>query len=474
VSLELLTRDRFKPATSLNVLAAAWIQFQLHDWISHGHNEKHESIDVPLEPSDTWPERPMRVRRTGRDRTRPEKPAHPLPTFQNHETHWWDGSQIYGSSADTLQRVRAGHDGKLAIGADRLLPVDSEGIEVTGVTGNWWVGLGLLHTLFTLEHNAICDRLQKAHPHWSDDDLFDRARLVNAAVMAKIHTVEWTPGIVATRTIDAALNGNWNTIRRSKPEHHAAPYSLTEEFVAVYRMHPLIPDEFQFASHQTGAPVEKRTLERVLGQNSRQLMTTMPVEDLFYSFGTSHPGAITLHNFPRLFQRFERPNAPLIDLAAVDILRDRERGVPRYNRFRRLFNMDPIRTFEELTDNPTWAEELRRVYEGDIERVDLMIGMFAEPLPQGFGFSETAFRVFLLMASRRLQSDRFFTSDYREEIYSKEGLQWIEEATMSRVLLRHYPKLAPALGGVKNAFAPWNAVAAPAAGPRAAARPAGV
>jgi hypothetical protein len=469
VSLELLTRDQFKPATSLNVLAAAWIQFQLHDWISHGHNEKEVSIEVPLESNDTWPERPMRVRRTGRDRTRPANPAHPVPTFHNHETHWWDGSQIYGSDTAILSRLRAGHDGKLAIGADRLLPVDAEGIEVTGVTGNWWVGLGLLHTLFTLEHNAVCDRLQTAHPHWSDDDLFDHARLVNAAVMAKIHTVEWTPGIIATRTIDLALNGNWNTIRRSKPDHHAAPYSLTEEFVSVYRMHPLIPDEFQFASHQTGALIEARPLQHVLGQNSRQLMTAMPVEDLFYSFGTAHPGAITLHNFPRFFQHFERPNAPLIDLAAVDILRDRERGVPRYNRFRRLFNMDPVRNFDELTDNPTWAAELRRVYKGDIDRVDLMVGLFAEPLPEGFGFSETAFRVFLLMASRRLQSDRFFTSDYREEIYSKEGLQWIEEANMARVLLRHYPKLAPALSGVKNAFAPWNKVAAPAAGlPRAA------
>jgi hypothetical protein len=474
VSLELLTRDRFKPATSLNVLAAAWIQFQLHDWVSHGHNDPDNVIQVPIDPADTWPERPMVVRKTGADRTRPAQPASPVPTFQNHETHWWDGSQIYGSNVATLQRVRAGHDGKLTIGADRLLPVDADGIEVTGVSGNWWVGLGLLHTVFTLEHNAICDRLQKAHPHWSDDELFDHARLVNAAVMAKIHTVEWTPGIIATPTIDAALNGNWNTIRRSKPDHHAAPYSLTEEFVAVYRMHPLIPDEFQFSSHQTGALLQARTLENVLGDNSRQLMTQLPVEDLLYSFGTSHPGAITLHNYPRLFQRFQRPHAPLIDLGAVDILRDRERGVPRYNRFRRLFNMDPVRSFDELTDNPTWAEEIRRVYDGDIERVDLMVGLFAEPLPANFGFSETAFRVFLLMASRRLQSDRFFTSDYREEIYSKEGLQWIEEATMARVLLRHYPKLARALGGVKHAFAPWNKVPAPAGGAAATARPAGV
>jgi alpha-dioxygenase len=27
-----------------------------------------------------------------------------------------------------------------------------------------------------------------------------------------------------------------------KPENHGVPYSLTEEFVSVYRMHPLLPD----------------------------------------------------------------------------------------------------------------------------------------------------------------------------------------------------------------------------------------
>ena len=30
-----------------------------------------------------------------------------------------------------------------------------------------------------------------------------------------------------------------------KPENHAVPYSLTEEFVCAYRMHPLLPDNLQ-------------------------------------------------------------------------------------------------------------------------------------------------------------------------------------------------------------------------------------
>ena len=38
-----------------------------------------------------------------------------------------------------------------------------------------------------------------------------------------------------------------------------------------------------------------------------------------------------------------------------------------------------------------------------------MVGLLAETPPEGFGFSDTAFRIFILMASRRLQSDRFLT-----------------------------------------------------------------
>jgi hypothetical protein len=84
-----------------------------------------------------------------------------------------------------------------------------------------------------------------------------------------------------------------------------------------------------------------------------------------------------------------------------------------------------------------------------------MVGLYAEPLPQGFGFSETAFRIFSLMASRRLKSDRFFTTDYRPEVYTPEGLAWINDTDMSTVLLRHLPALKPFLSHVSNAFAPW-------------------
>ena len=67
VSRELLTRDEFKPATIVNVLAGAWLQFEVHDWFSHGKNVPEEPFELELADDDPWPDRPMRIERTRSD-----------------------------------------------------------------------------------------------------------------------------------------------------------------------------------------------------------------------------------------------------------------------------------------------------------------------------------------------------------------------------------------------------------------------
>src|SRR5207237_2724421 len=146
-------------------------------------------------------------------------------------------------------------------------------------------------------------------------------------------------------------------------------------------------------------PIQDVTFRDVSFQKSRQVAETISMPDLFYSFGTMNPGAVTLHNFPRFMQELVDEDGNVHDLAATDILRVRERGVPRYNDFRELLSLPRVETFEALTDNAQWAEEIRRVYNNDIDKVDLVVGLYAEPLPPGFGFSDTAFRIFVLMAS---------------------------------------------------------------------------
>ena len=244
----------------------------------------------------------------------------------------------------------------------------------------------------------------------------------------------------------------------SPTNHYGVPYSLTEEFVAVYRMHPLLPDDYSFRSLEDDRILAEKTFPEIGGLQTRSCLEELGMANALYSFGVAHPGAITLHNYPRFLQTLERPDGTTMDLAAVDIMRIRERGVPRYNQFRRLWHLKPAESFEELTQDLERAKELSRVYDGDIERLDLMIGLYSEPLPKGFGFSDTAFRVFILMASRRLNSDRFFTIDYTPDVYTPEGVEWIGDTTLIDVLLRHYPQLEPALRGVHNGFGPWNRV----------------
>ena len=144
----------------------------------------------------------------------------------------------------------------------------------------------------------------------------------------------------------------------------------------------------------------------------------------------------------------------LIDLAAIDILRDRERGVPRYNRFRELFHKPRLRSFEQMSSDPDLVKILREVY-GNPDKVDLMVGMYAETPPEGFGFSDTAFRVFILMASRRVLSDRYFTDDFTPTVYTQAGFDWVNNNNMTTLLLRHFPELTPILQRSVNPFAPW-------------------
>jgi hypothetical protein len=209
-------------------------------------------------------------------------------------------------------------------------------------------------------------------------------------------------------------------------------------------------------------------------------------------------------------------------VAALDIIRDRERGVPRFNEFRRQYGLKQLTSFDDFVDkrlpkdSPERKEQkrligiLREVYgrhqcdeskiittvqvndDGtaindclgrpngsmvdNIEDVDTVVGWLAEfARPHGFAISETQFQVFILNASRRLFSDRFFTSSFRPEFYTHLGVQWVnnngpgvkvmekgmpnghlmEVSPLKRVLLRTIPELAPELEHVVNVFDPW-------------------
>lgn len=493
ISRRLLTRgEQMKEVPFLNMLAAAWIQFQNADWINHGDPLLKEVIEVPLAEDDParkkYLQTKMFVPKTQSDPTRMDGKEEAPVSFINEVTHWWDGSQIYGSDQETVDRLRSGVDGKLKVNNDGYLPLSNKGVEETGFVRNWWVGMSMLHTLFTREHNAICDHLKSHYPDWEDNRLFNVARLINAAVMAKIHSVEWTPAILPNKGLDTALNANWygiltnlfekgnkrktvSDINVRNPElggvvgnpinKHGVSYAFTEEFVEVYRLHSLLPEKLNFKKYASGEPIREVPFTETRQSAAAKLTREISFPDLFYSFGNQHPGQLVLNNYPKFMQELSIPFNPVFDMGAVDIIRARERGVPRYNEFRRQLGLKPITAFEDLTDDAQIVQTLKDIYGTSadaVEKLDLMVGTLGEGhRPSGFGFGETMFQIFILNATRRLQSDRFYTDCFTEEYYTKEGMQWIDKTDFKSVILRHYPELkSTGLANIKNAFEPWD------------------
>ena len=507
VSNELLARREFVPVPYLNVLVSAWLQFMVHDWLSHGENDQSRPpYEVPVADDDPWDKKPMTILRSTPAATTPADEGRPA-AYVNTETHWWDGSQIYGSSLTRQLQIRTDPetkqfltDGKIGLLPTGHLPIEKmrdetpdaegakfSGLELTGVNGNWWIGLSVMHTLFVREHNAVVDRLKVDFPQKNGEWLFQKARLVVTALIAKIHTTEWTPSLMNSPEGRFAMRGNWwgvlgehywrgygrlgdseevSGIPGSPAAQDAAPFSMTEEFTACYRMHPLMPDDFSFRNHSDNAQITVKTLLQVAHGAASGVYKEVEFDDVVYSLATSNPGALVLHNYPNSLRRIpEKPDDNIFtDLAATDILRDRERGVPRYCQFRRLLGMTAPKSFEELTTNVQWREEVKALY-NNIEDVDLLIGTLCESeakpgTPPGFGFSDTVFRIFILMASRRLRSDRFYTNDFTPDVYTPGGFAWVADNSLRTVLQRHCPSLAPLFADNRNVFFPWRQGAA--------------
>ena len=502
ISKILMKRNEFVPAKTVNLLSAAWIQFMTHDWFAHGPNDDVDHFSVPVSKRDRlgdgnhcskaskrdtfrnggnsvvnsydcW-----RVKGTRKDPCANGTNESGFRAFQNTVTHWWDGSQIYGSDKNTNDQVRLFKDGKLKVARDGLLPINkTTQIEITGFSENWWTGLSIMHNLFTKEHNAICDMLKIKHPNWTDTSLYDTARLINAALMAKIHTIEWTPVMMNDEIGRKAMNAQWygimgkefkqvygstgdplkSGIPGTSKNLAGVPFSMTEEFVSVYRMHPLLPDDVNIYHLGEDEPIKRIPITKMTFGKSAKLLKKYDFEDLLYTFGIVNAGALTLNNYPNSFRNIRLPNGEHIDLAAADIIRDRERGLPRYNQFRKLLGKEPVSSFSEITPDEKLSKLISEVYKNDINAVDLMTGTLAEnPRPSNWAFSDTVFREFIIGASRRLMADRFYTDSYNEDYYTKEGLAWIDDNGIRSVLLRAFPRLKSVLSRVGNPFFPWN------------------
>ena len=639
----------YQQAPFFNVLAAYWIQFMTHDWFSHmeeGHNapeymdvgcktELVNNVETPLTPEQAAQLGCRPADRVDKTYVLQDSPPDKFSsggkdylsrapkTFSNNNTAWWDASQLYGYDETSLRRVKRDpkDPAKLLLEpvAERpgpgYLPVFNpgdpiqpqwQGQEAAAFPDNWSIGLSFFHNLFAREHNAFVDEFRKQKPNddsglrnpvapqrvirYKDvapDELFEIARLVVAAEIAKVHTIEWTPQLLYGEPLYKGMNANWNGLLGTgdpdvskalsniivndfgkskdvqkasmwysvfasgpgifglgskvshyditKPEdtnggvnHFGSPFNFPEEFVTVYRLHALIPDliEYREIQNDPNKIVQKVAVINTFESKATDAMRSRGLANWGLSMGRQRLGLLTLHNIPQFMQniRLPRLDSPTqqIDIAALDIIRDRERGVPRFNEFRRQYGLRQLTSFDDFTDKSLTldssarkqqeetAQQLRTVYgthlcdaskvitdaqlndDGtpindclghpngsvvdNIEDVDTVVGWMAESVrPHGFAISETQFVVFILNASRRLFSDRFFTSSFRPEFYTRLGIDWVNHngpgpelmeqgapnghkqpvSPLKRILLRNVAELAPELQHVVNAFDPW-------------------
>jgi hypothetical protein len=539
-------------------------------------------------------------------------------TTLNRVTAWWDASQIYGYNHPSGKRVKRDPNDPAKL---LLKPVSTRAQEVMGYLpllqpsdytnpqwsgqesvafpDNWNIGLSFFHNVFAREHNIFVDAFRQqaaANPEedsglrnptnptapikYKDvapDELFEVARLVVAAEIAKIHTIEWTPQLLYNESAYLAMNANWSGLvskhplveaalekvlarlaksssgnqaaawyavfttgpgiiglGNNKPDvnggvnHFGSPFNFPEEFVTVYRLHSMVPDLIEFRELRTDPNTIRYKIPVVetLQAKATQAVHRYGLADWALSMGRQRLGKLTLQNHPLFLQGLNIPRLQSatgkIDVPALDIIRDRERGVPRYNEFRRQYGLKQLTSFDEFID-PTLSKNspervrqrqivglLREVYgqhkcedskvittaqvksDGakitdclghpngsmvdNIEDVDAVVGWLAEfARPHGFAISETQFQVFILNASRRLFSDRFFTSSFRPEFYTHFGFKWINEngpngviketresnghqievSPLKRVLQRTIPELKSELEPVVNGFDPW-------------------
>ena len=627
----------YTKAPFFNVLAAFWIQFMTHDWFSHlieGQNAPDSWMGMGC-PED----RAAQLGCRPGDRIDQAMIAEhgPPPTFgveeryeraymttRNNVTAWWDASQIYGYDETSLQRVKRDPDdpAKLLMvqvgdrtGAGEqlgylplLAPDDPQldqwsGQEAVAFPDNFNIGLTFYHNVFAREHNLFVDAFRQAQAATPNDDsglrnpdrqadvityaavtdeeLYQVARMVVSAEIAKIHTIEWTTQLLYDEPLYRAMNANWGGLfdegsrlseiserirqglansddpnkrnllvsvfasgsgivgsgsRLDDPtwdmlnprdvnggvSHFGSPFNFPEEFTTVYRLHPLVPDLIEFRevegdpnSIQTRIPVVETAFDGAVRE-----MRARGLADWALSMGRQRLGLLALGNHPQFLQNLTIPRleseTQQIDVVALDIIRDRERGISRFNEFRRQYGLRQFTSFEELA-GPDLADELEAIYgthvcdeskiitetqryqdgakQGqliddclgfphgtevdNIEDVDVVVGWLAEVpsmRPHGFAISETQFHVFIINASRRLFSDRFFTSSFRPEFYTYLGHSWVmnngpgqkqyepgapnghenqEVSPMKRVLLRVLPELGDQLAGVINVFDPW-------------------
>lgn len=371
----------------------------------------------------------------------------------NQLTSFIDASNVYGSNDQigrhlrnlTTQRglLRAGrfmHTGKRLLPFNDGQPIDckrdlrqsSVDCFLAGdVRANEQLGLLAMHTLWMREHNRIATELFTYNPHWSGDKLYNEARKIVGAVMQHITYTHWLPKVLGPRGF--SLLG---------------PYLGYDPTV-----NPSILNAFATAALRFGHTLINPELLRLNGSFQPIPQGNIPLRNAFFApFRLLEEGGIDplmrglfyapaklrtpdqLLNSDLTEHLFTPAHLVAQDLAALNIQRSRDHGIPSYNHWRKLCNLSTADSFDDLRNEIKNVPLLRKIEElySHPDNIDLWVGGISEDPIEGARVGLT-FRCILIDQFRRIRSgDRFWYEN--PGVFTPEQLVQIKQSSLGRVM----------------------------------------
>ncbi|KAG5266124.1 hypothetical protein AALO_G00250040 [Alosa alosa] len=371
----------------------------------------------------------------------------------NQLTSYIDASNVYGSSDHEAEEIRdlASHRGLLRQGIVQrsgkpLLPFatgpptecmrdENESPIPCFLAGdhraNEQLGLTAMHTVWFREHNRVATELLRLNPHWDGDTIYHEARKIVGAQMQHITYNHWLPKILGE--VGMKMMGDY---RAYNPNINSG--ILNAFATAAFRFgHTLInPILYRLDEHFQPIPQGHISLHKAFFSPFR-IVNEGGIDPLLRGlFGVAGKMRVTtqLLNTELTERLFSMAHAVALDLAAMNIQRGRDHGIPPYNDYRVFCNLTSAQTFEDLRNeirNPNVREKLQRLY-GTPLNIDLFPALMAEDLVPGSRLGPTLMCLLAAQFKRLRDGDRFWYEN--PGVFTPAQLTQLRQASLTRVL----------------------------------------
>jgi peroxidase len=410
-------------AQGLSGMMYAWGQFIDHDLV-RGRSDGATRIDVvvpdgdPVFPDGSTILQSRLVIAPGSG-TGPDDPRAAL----NTTTGWLDGSVVYGSDPATAAALRL-PDGRMRTSDGNNLPIVNGAFLAGDPRAAENPSLTSLQTLFLREHNWQVERLAASDPPLGGDELYERAKAIVAAEIARITCDDFLPRLLG----EAAALAPW---RGYDPAVDAA---ITVEFAgAAWRWgHSTVSAETERKDETGAVEGEGFELREVFFMPPGAFAEGSGAGGFLRHLGTDLSQAMDARIVDDL-RNFVLDADVGNDLAALNIQRGRDLGLQSLNETRKALGLEPYADFGQVTDDPATIAALREAF-GDVDTIDLWTGGLSEGLLPG-GFVGPTFAAIISRQFEALRDgDRLW---YENAGFDAETLAEIKDTTLSDLILRH-------------------------------------